>query len=272
MSVEAMALALHHSKSKGTAKLVLLGIANHDGDGGAWPSVKTLAKYGGCDSRQVQRALKQLEQAGEIQRIIGAGGDENTRPDRRPNRYRILVSCPPSCDGTTKHKERGDSGDTPRRDGVTSTAERGDIRGSNGVVEMSPEPSYEPSVEPLAAAPRESKPRPKDDIFEAVANACAIPLDRLTATERGRINKAAKELRDIGTTPDEIARKAQAYRQQYPDMPLTPQALTGNWAQLTPPPRKIGTLDRYCHLCGLDITLPYHEQECANEAAARNTP
>lgn len=34
MSIEAMAVALHHSKTQGATKLVLLGIANHEGDGG----------------------------------------------------------------------------------------------------------------------------------------------------------------------------------------------------------------------------------------------
>jgi DNA-binding GntR family transcriptional regulator len=77
MSVESMAIALHHSRAKGTAKLVLIGIANHDGDGGAWPSVDTLAKYAGVHRRNVQRALQQLEELHEIEIVRNGGGDHS---------------------------------------------------------------------------------------------------------------------------------------------------------------------------------------------------
>jgi hypothetical protein len=162
MSIESLALALHHSRAKGTAKLVLLGIANHDGDGGAWPSIKTLAKYSCCDERQVQRALKHLEELGEIRRLVGAGGNQNTRADRRPNRYQVLLSCPPSCDGSKEHRQRGDTDATPQPHGVTSTAPRGDIHGSHGVVEMSPEPSLEPSMNQETRKSRSRHRRPID--------------------------------------------------------------------------------------------------------------
>jgi DNA-binding transcriptional regulator YhcF (GntR family) len=67
MSNEAMAIALHHSRSSGTTKLVLLGIANHDGDGGAWPSLATLATYaGGVSERTVSRAIGELVELGEV--------------------------------------------------------------------------------------------------------------------------------------------------------------------------------------------------------------
>ena len=72
MSVEAMAIVLHHSPSSGTDKVILLGIANHDGDGGAWPSVATLAKYANIDKRGVQKVLARLEESGQITRNIQA--------------------------------------------------------------------------------------------------------------------------------------------------------------------------------------------------------
>lgn len=100
-----MAIALHHSRARGTAKLVLLGIANHDGDGGAWPAVYTLQRYaGGVDRRNVQRALDELESLGEIRRLIGAGGDHQTAEYRRPNRYLFLLRCPHDCDRTAAHR------------------------------------------------------------------------------------------------------------------------------------------------------------------------
>jgi hypothetical protein len=104
MSVEALVIALHHSRTKGATKLVLLGIANHDGDGGSWPSVATLAKYAKVDKRSVQRSLDELERMGEIRRILGQGGDHSMADYRRPNLYRFLLSCPHDCDRTTNHR------------------------------------------------------------------------------------------------------------------------------------------------------------------------
>lgn len=139
MSVESLAIVLHHSRATGTAKLVLIGIANHDGDGGAWPTVDTLARYANCDKRSVQRALDRLEKLGELHRIFQAGGDHNVADHRRPNRYQIRLECPPTCDRSKHHRtgrelvfddlstgvtlaSPGDTGVTRRGDtGVTQT-------------------------------------------------------------------------------------------------------------------------------------------------------
>lgn len=107
MSLESMAIALHHSQAKGTDKLVLLGICNHDGDGGAWPSHETLSKYANCSITRVKQALKRLVELGEINIKLRAGGDHTTRNDRRPNLYEILLTCPAECDGSKKHRTTG---------------------------------------------------------------------------------------------------------------------------------------------------------------------
>jgi hypothetical protein len=143
MSIEAIAVCLHHSRAGKTDKLVLIGIANHEGDGGAWPSVGTLARYANCSERHVQRAISNLVELGEVEVVKQRGGNEGTRPDRRPNLYRVLVACPRSCDGTSQHRTRGDAGVAPN--GVTETNKRGDISSANGVTPVSPEPSLEPS-------------------------------------------------------------------------------------------------------------------------------
>lgn len=104
MSIESVAIALHHSRAKGAVKLVLIGIANHDGDGGAWPSVATLAKYAGVDPRSARRAVEQLEKLHEVKRDLQAGGDRRTADHERPNLYRFLLRCPPNCDRTSRHR------------------------------------------------------------------------------------------------------------------------------------------------------------------------
>jgi hypothetical protein len=98
VSIETMSLVLHHSKATGTAKLVLLGIANHAGDGGAWPSRYTLAKYAGCSEDHVRKAVKRLVGMGELRVHVQGGGMADDVDAYRPNRYDVLVTCPSDCD------------------------------------------------------------------------------------------------------------------------------------------------------------------------------
>jgi hypothetical protein len=119
MSVESIAIVLHHSRAKGTAKLVMIGIANHDGDGGSWPSMQRLATYAGVDISQVKDAVHRLAGHGagckpgcrkpvlevpEIEVHGGGGGQVNTPEHMRTNLYRVLVQCPSNCDGTAQHR------------------------------------------------------------------------------------------------------------------------------------------------------------------------
>ena len=229
MSIESIAVCLHHSQSAKTEKLVLLGIANHDGDGGAWPSVGTLARYANCSERHVQRAIQSLVELGEIRVVDQAGGNSETRRDRRPNLYKVLVRCPDNCDGTAQHRLRGDADGTPPN-GATKSTERGDISDANGVTPVSPEPSLEPSKKTLADKPPESLTKKKDNLFETVADVCGIGLTSLTRSARGQLNKAAKELREIDATEDQVRHKAKAYKTQYPNATLTPTALIKHWS------------------------------------------
>lgn len=174
-----MALVLHHSRAKGTAKLVLLGIANHAGDGGAWPSVATLARYANVDERSVQRALAQLVQAGELHVHVQGGGTHRTKDHERPNRYDVLVVCPQHCDRTASHRLR----DLPRAqaelwtEGVTP-ASPGDVSvtggmtsaSPQGVTSASPEPSIETNLEhrsSLVGKPQTAR--------EVACSVCSLP-------------------------------------------------------------------------------------------------
>lgn len=85
----------------------------------------------------------------------------------------------------------------------------------------------------LAAAPREAAKK-KDELFEAVAEACGIDWRNLTSSGRGPLNRAVKELKEIGANADQVGRRAAAYKKKYPEAALTPMALTKHWAALAP--------------------------------------
>ena len=102
MSVETIALVLNHSKATGRAKLVLIGIANHQGDQGSWPSIATLARYANASERSVKRDIQDLVALGELVVEVNAapvGGQYKT------NLYWVNIS--PS--GVTDWVSRGDS-------------------------------------------------------------------------------------------------------------------------------------------------------------------
>jgi hypothetical protein len=97
MSIESMSLALNlvDDRLSPVDKLLLVGIANHDGDGGAWPSVATLARYCGITTRNVQKHVAHLEALGYLQREIGAGGTAKTPRHERPSLYHLSLATPP---------------------------------------------------------------------------------------------------------------------------------------------------------------------------------
>lgn len=158
-----MAAVLHHSKAKGTTKLVLLGIANHEGDGGAWPTIETLTRYGSCSRTRVKQAIQDLTAMGELRVDVQGGGNSDTRADRRPNRYTVLLRCPYTCDGSTAHRETngGQMGD--RRDGGHFSPERGSLFDATGVTRVTTNRPLEPSIsEPSEMAHADASAQPTE--------------------------------------------------------------------------------------------------------------
>ena len=140
MSVESVVRALWVPGLVAADKLLLIGIANHDGDGGAWPSIPTLSGYLCMSERATQRHLANLVLQGLVTVEHNAGGNDRTRADRRPNRYHLhLPAVDKPSDGVTDKSPRA-------ADGVTKPRPRGDRSGVHGVTELChPNHPLEPS-------------------------------------------------------------------------------------------------------------------------------
>jgi len=67
MAIEVMNAVWKHSKATGRTKLVLLAIADHQGEQGAWPSLATLARMAGASERSVMRDIEELKEIGELE-------------------------------------------------------------------------------------------------------------------------------------------------------------------------------------------------------------
>ncbi len=129
MSIEKMSAVLHHSKTSGSTKLVLIGIANHDGDGGAWCSTTTLAKYANVERRQVKKILRELEESGELITVHRTG---------LTNLYAVNVECPEECDRSFQHRI---TGGVPEDTGVPQDTGGGVVQDTGGVSHRTPEPN-----------------------------------------------------------------------------------------------------------------------------------
>ena len=99
-----------HSKADGRARLVLLAIADHQGEIGAWPSISTMAKMVNSSERSVQRDIQHLQSIGELKVEVQ---NAPTKSQYKSNLY--WVNLP----GVT-------AGVTESQSGVTDSAIRGD--------------------------------------------------------------------------------------------------------------------------------------------------
>jgi hypothetical protein len=216
---------------EGTELLTLLVIADHASDDGtdSWPGIQTIARKTRRSERRVQEAVQTLAKKGLIDVEINAGGNSKTPAHQRPNRYTVRMS------------------------GVRSTAPQitapGEVERESPVRSTAPKPSLE----------QPSKNRQTDELWNAMLEACGYATADITASVRGRINKALKELREVNATPQQIRSAANAYRRTYPNFTLTPNALVSNWAQLQPKTTETKEKARTCAICG--YPLNHHDNE-----------
>jgi hypothetical protein len=145
MSIEALSIVLNHSKARGAAKVILIGIANHlgpDAHEGAWPSQARLAGYANISDRAVRDAIDNLISLGELRVEQAAGPSRN---QYKPNRYWINLRCPESCDGTLGHNSK------PDNSRVEETDSQGGSFQQSGWKQTSDKPSRETEKKQITA-------------------------------------------------------------------------------------------------------------------------
>lgn len=112
MSIEVMNAVWRESQATGRARLVLLAIADHQGEIGAWPSIATLARMVNASERSVQRDIQELVELGELEVHVQQAP---SRGQYKSNLYWITL---PTLSGVTKDA----SGVTDFDSGVTDSA------------------------------------------------------------------------------------------------------------------------------------------------------
>ena len=148
MSIEIMNQVWKYSRATGRARLVLLAIADHQGEIGAWPSIATLARMTNSSERSIKRDIQELIELGELRvdwQSAPMGGQYKT------NLYWVTLS------GVTE----SDSGVTELDSGVTDGAIRGDTVGTQTL--------NKPLLEPLTRNRASRMPQdwaPNDSLLE----------------------------------------------------------------------------------------------------------
>ena len=84
-----------------------------------------------------------------------------------------------------------------------------------------------------AVRTNQQRDRKPDGLFDAVCAVCGHDPKRLTSAERGRINRALKDLRTVEATPEQVRLAAERWRAIYPNATLTPTAIASHWSRLT---------------------------------------
>lgn len=120
MSIEVSNAVWRTSQSVGRARLVLLAIADHQGEIGAWPSIETLAKMVNASERSVQRDINELIQLGELIKHEQAAPSRgqykaNLYWVKLPSVLHLIPGVTDSVSGVTNN----DSGVTEKQPGVT---------------------------------------------------------------------------------------------------------------------------------------------------------
>ena len=116
MSIQVMQAVWQHSNADGRARLVLLAIADHQGEIGAWPSIATIAKMVNASERSVQRDIQYLQNIGELSVEVQ---NAPTRNQYKSNLYWVTL---PSTSPVTSGVTESTAGVTETQSGVTDSA------------------------------------------------------------------------------------------------------------------------------------------------------
>lgn len=159
-----------------------------------------------------------------------------------PSREKVLADRDASAERKRKSRDKsqGESRVTKAvTERVTATL------GHSPVTAPRPDPTRPELIQPLAlvvstAEAKAAKPRPRDLIWDALSAEFGEPATKTEKTNRGR---QARELREAGATPEDIAARIAEHRRRGEKWNLTANALMSNWTSLgttTAPKRNPG--------------------------------
>ena len=231
------------------ARLLCLGmISNADDDGriiASGPSlIGAIFPHDDLTPRSVEKWRDEIAAVGLIRvytqgRGIYAHFPNWERHQLIRKRQKSSLPDPPECETecSTDAKPSAALGAQEVRPGAKPAAAR-ITRASDTEGDTERETDIAPTAH--KTAPGTSPRRPPDEIWDTLLDVCAIDPHTIPDSARGAYNRAVADLRTIGATPNDIRRRAAIYRGQWPNVSLTPTALTRRWSECERPAPKTG--------------------------------
>lgn len=224
--------AIVESELDADTKHVALTLSLHMNErgGSCFPSLETLAKETSRSKKTVVRCLRSLRSQGWL--TVRAGGGRG-----RTSTYTAVVPETVSL-GNSFQEESVSLGNRLEQETVSEGNSFPAVNGFPGKPE-DVRPRSKTNPNPLAPAAREpAHRRRRDPLWDALAAEVGEPATR---SERGRLNAALAELREIGATAEQIRARCAAYRSRW-SVDLTATGLVANWTLLerSPPPKRNG--------------------------------
>ncbi|MCF3630143.1 helix-turn-helix domain-containing protein [Thalassospiraceae bacterium LMO-SO8] len=191
MSIQWINYVLDHSESKGSARLVLIIIAEHANIFGiAWPSINRIAEKANIDRTNVIRHIKNLKKLGELT-VVG-------RDRSGTNKFQLLLGQSPT---------RPDHISPSHGDKNTPVSEC-EIANPLGAIShqqkcgTAPQTFNEPPLEPLSivdnGVPAETPSEPEIAFMSWNSMAKRAGLSTIKLVEKTRTKKAEELLKKIG--------------------------------------------------------------------------
>jgi hypothetical protein len=182
----------------------------------------SIAQHGKEGREAVRTAMRELEAAGYLERIKVQQEDGQWRTD-------VIVHEVPKTAGQTDDGFPGVGFPAVGFPGANKKTIEKTITSDDVASGLSPEP----------VRAKSEKAQCHDAMAEALVDACGWDRATLTKGAWGRVHKAAKELTSIGATPEQVGPRARAYASRWPNVDLTPNALSTNWASLVPEQERV---------------------------------
>lgn len=199
MSIQAIDAVLRRSQSKGTARCVMVALANFAGqDGTCWVSIETAAEFANCSETSVHRALGELQAAGEIAVVANAGPNG-------VNVYRLLLPGATVTPQAPRQETSPAPAPAPAEQGGTKLAGGGYQVGTGGT-KLAPKPLTDDS-HPQTKGNKNQSVRP-DGVpsWHPPAKSAPPALPTLSELEYWRMTFQAEGFNEPGLS--ELARAA----------------------------------------------------------------
>ncbi len=113
------------------------------------------------------------------------------------------------------------------------------------------------------------RPRSTDELWDVLSEELG---EVATDSERGRRNKALKELRQVGATPDDVRGRIAEYRSRWPNIDITAIGIVRNWTTLGRSPNGAAKTDAFkCETCGQSFVSTLDRKEHEREHKRERT-